>query len=162
MISVRGRQAKEEGERVSHDPLPPGGRVKGEPPWPEMEPVIEASGVYLLTMRNKVTRTWGERPRPVPEGALVHMRIVEGIKKAMMDGPRIDLDEYEPRNKHYNELRYLCRERLHFVNPQEEEGLPPQRRAACFALTPGGEAWARSLLAEAEAGHKLWRPDWLW
>ena len=123
--------------------------------------MIEASAAYLLTMRDKVPRTWGERPRPVPKGALVHMRILEGIKQAMKSGPGVDLDEYEPRNKHYNELRYHCREQRYFFNPQEAEGLPPQARAACFALTPEGETWATKLLAEAKAGQRSWRPDWL-
>jgi hypothetical protein len=70
----------------------------------------------------------------------------------------IELDDEELRERHYLELRS---DKVHFVNPQEEERLPPQRRAACFALTPEGEVWAKQLLTEAEEGKKSWRPDWL-
>jgi hypothetical protein len=115
-----------------------------------MRTYVEASAAYLLTMRDKVTRTWGDRPRPVPPGALNVNRIREGVG--------IDLDNEELRERQYLELR---RDTVHFVNPQEAAGLPPQRRAACFALTPEGEAWAEQLLTEAEAGRKSWRPDWL-
>jgi hypothetical protein len=87
------------------------------------------------------------------------MRIAEGISNAIADGCGLNLDEKELREKHYLELRS---DKDHFVNPQEEEGLPPQRRAACFALTAEeGEAWAKQQLTEAEAGQKCWRPDWL-
>jgi hypothetical protein len=111
---------------------------------------VEASAAFLLTMRDKLTRTWGNRPLPVPPGALNGNRFREGVG--------IDLDNEELRERQYLELG---RDTVHFVNPQEAAGLPPQRRAACFALTPEGEAWAEQLLTEAEAGRKSWRPDWL-
>lgn len=41
----------------------PHARAKGRAPWPEMPPYVEASAVYLLTMRHTVPRTWGSRPR---------------------------------------------------------------------------------------------------
>lgn len=128
----------------------PHARVKGKPPWPEMRPFVEASAAYLLTMHDKVSRTWGDRPRPVPPGALNVNRIREGLG--------IDFDDVEMREKHYLELR---RDKAHFVNPQEEEGVPPQLRAACFALTDEGETWANGLLQQAQAGQKAWRPEWL-
>jgi len=137
------------GGQVGYDKKP-WARVTGKGPWPEMRAYVEASAAYLLTMREKVTRTWGDSPRPVPPGALNVNRIREGVG--------IELDNEELRERHYLELRS---DKVHFVNPQEDEGLPRQRRAACFALTQEGEVWAKQLLAEAEEGDKSWRPDWL-
>src|SRR3981189_3701617 len=79
-IGIVGQWRRSEARRrqVGYDKKP-WARVTGKGPWPEMLAYVEASAAYLLTMRDKVTRTWGDRPRPVPLGALNVNRIREGV-----------------------------------------------------------------------------------
>lgn len=118
---------------------------------PDQKRNLARAAVYLLLMRDKVPRTYGEKSRPVPRGALHAKRIQLGIA--------IPLSEDD--SPEANALFLLMREdKLHFYNPQEEERISRYRRAGCFALTAEGEVWARALLDEHERGLKPWLMDW--
>lgn len=100
-------------------------------------------------MRDKVPREWGNRP--VPVGALHAKRIQVGI------GIPVSQDNDPPANRLFLDMRA---DKHHFCNPDEERGIPRQRRAACFALTPEGEKWAADLLADYNRGFKSWLKEW--
>jgi hypothetical protein len=110
---------------------------------------LEKAAVFLLQMRDKVPRAWGNRD--VPPGALHAKRIQVGI------GIPLSADDDPPANRLFLDIRA---DKHHFFNPQEEQGIPTPKRAACFALTPDGEKWASDHLADYNRGFKSWLMDW--
>ena len=129
------------------------GLAGGEGPWPELIPYVERAAVYLLLEWDKVSRTWGKRPRPVPPGALSARIIAEGVGLSGEESS----EAKECRAKHYVMLKVQYSD--YFENPLEREGVSRYKRAACFALTAEGKNWAAELLKEAADG-KPWLLDW--
>jgi hypothetical protein len=118
-----------------------------EDQWVNQKRNLEKAALFLLLKRDEVPRTYGEREREVPPGALHAKRIQLGIGFTLAE------DDLPEPNQFYLSLR---KDHVHFHNPQEEAGLSRYERAGCFALTPEGERWAKGLLEDHERGFKRW------
>jgi hypothetical protein len=122
-------------------------RAGGQGPWPETIPDLEKAAVYILLRWDK-PRAWGKIDAPTPT---LHA-------KDISVGLGIDARErYEDR--WYLEMKW---ERV--LHPQGDPtrylNNPLPRRRACYELTPAGEEWAQTLLAEAHDGRKPWLLEW--
>jgi hypothetical protein len=115
--------------------------------WVNQKRNLETAALFLLLKRDEVPRTYGDKQRDVPPGALHAKRIQLGIGFTLAE------DDLPEPNQFYLSLR---KDRVHFYNPQEEAGLSRYERAGCFALTPEGEKWAKALLEDYERGFKRW------